>query len=40
MSFFLEPYSDLRDQVKVLVDLPKHVTKKNEIILQVLIHLI
>ena len=40
MSYYLEPDSHIRDKVKVVLDLSNYATKKNQQMLQVLIHLI
>ena len=40
MSYSLEPDSHIRDKVKVVLDLSNYATKKNQQMLQVLIHLI
>ena len=40
MSYYLEPESHVRDKVKVVLELLNHATKNNQIMLQVLIHLI
>ena len=40
MSYYPEPETYIRDEVKVVLDLSNYATKKNYIILQELIHLI
>ena len=40
MSYYPEPGSHFRDKIKVILDLPNYATKKNQIMLQKLIHLI
>ena len=40
MSYYLEPDRHIRDKVKVVLDLSNYATKKNQQMLQVLIHLI
>ena len=40
MSYYPEPDSHIRDKVKVVLDLSNYATKKNKIMLQVLIQLI
>ena len=40
MSYHPEPDSHIRDKVKVVLDLSNYATKKNQIMIQVLIHLI
>ena len=40
MSYYLEPNSHIRNKVKVVLDLSNYATKKNQNMLQALIHLI
>ena len=40
MSYYPEPYSNIRDKIKVVLDLSIYATKKNYITRQTLIHLI
>ena len=40
MSYYSEPDSHIRNKVKVVLDLLNYATKKNENMLQALIHLI
>ena len=40
MSYNPEPDSHIRDKVKVVLDLSNYTTKKNQNMLQALIHLI
>ena len=39
MSYYSEPYSHIRDKVKVVLDLPNNATKENQTMLQAFIHL-
>ena len=40
MICYIEPDIYIRDEIKVALDLPNYATKKNQNMLQVLIHLI
>ena len=40
MCYYPDPYSHIKEKVKVLLELSNNATKKNQNMLQVLIHLI